>query len=798
MKKLHLICNSHIDPVWMWDWEEGLGTAISTFYQAAEFLDEYDYIFCHNEAILYEFIETKDPYLFKRIKKYVKKGRWRIMGGWYLQPDCNMPSGESFVRQIKTGIRYFQKKFNARPSTAINFDSFGHSIGLVQILAKCGYDSYMLCRPMPEILNLPDNEFLWLGKDGSCIKVCRISDENLYCTGFGTALNEIKRKASKFEENEVAVALWGVGNHGGGPSRKDLEDIKYYISTEKKEILHSYPERYFADIHPTLTIDKSLSCLIKAYSSLSRVKRKYFYLENRLFYTEKLCAIASLNNKYKWKKGIFEEVEKILSCLAFHDLLSGTCEEESEDSAVRKADFALELLNKEFNDAFFAIISKDIRANEGEFPIFIFNQQPYEFTTICEVEFLIPTALISDTEEYCVTAYQNGRVISSQCIKELSNINYDRRKRIAFKATLKELGVTRVDFKVKVVDKQPKKEILGDIIYKDEVKKIVISRETGLLNSFILNGKELLNGNAFEPIIYDDNPDPWGWGLEKIGENPQSMKLSSNKEGLFTNLTNVNVVEQGDLFVEIESLFELNGNYLILKYKIYKEEIYIDVKVEFYMNERLKALKLKIPFLKSGDLIGQIPFATDTFLQNGNEFTAQRFVGIRNGDKTLIIYNDGISSFSCENNDLYLTLLNGSMYCAHPIGSRPLMFYPGYLKSIEQGKHIFNFRISYDNTFELENKAQEFLLKPYALNFYPHGKGMNFQTPVRLYNKAISLIAMYYEDGGYVLRLFNNNESQEKTIIEIKNIKKEVLFNKYEVKTLYLKNLILSERKMWI
>ena len=58
MKKLHLICNSHIDPVWMWDWEEGLGTAISTFYQAAEFCDEYDYIFCHNEAILYEFIEN--------------------------------------------------------------------------------------------------------------------------------------------------------------------------------------------------------------------------------------------------------------------------------------------------------------------------------------------------------------------------------------------------------------------------------------------------------------------------------------------------------------------------------------------------------------------------------------------------------------------------------------------------------------------------------------------------------------------------------------------------------------------
>ena len=143
MKKLHLICNSHIDPVWMWDWEEGLGTAISTFYQAAEFFKEYEYVFCHNEAILYEFIEEHDPALFAEISRLVAEGKWSIMGGWYLQPDCNLPSGEAFVRQIKLGREYFEEKFNARPTTAINFDSFGHNVGMVQIMKKCGYDSYL-------------------------------------------------------------------------------------------------------------------------------------------------------------------------------------------------------------------------------------------------------------------------------------------------------------------------------------------------------------------------------------------------------------------------------------------------------------------------------------------------------------------------------------------------------------------------------------------------------------------------------------------------------------------------------
>ena len=97
MKKLHLICNSHIDPVWMWDWEEGLGEAISTFYQAEQFLREYDYIFNHNEALLYEFVEEKDPELFAAIREQVKAGKWHIMGGWYLQPDCNLPSGDCLL-----------------------------------------------------------------------------------------------------------------------------------------------------------------------------------------------------------------------------------------------------------------------------------------------------------------------------------------------------------------------------------------------------------------------------------------------------------------------------------------------------------------------------------------------------------------------------------------------------------------------------------------------------------------------------------------------------------------------------
>ena len=522
MKKLHLICNSHIDPVWMWDWEEGLGEAVSTFYQAEQFCREFDYIFNHNEAILYEFVEEKDPALFAAIRAQIVAGKWHVMGGWYLQPDCNLPSGEAFVRQIALGRRYFQEKFGVRPTTAVNFDSFGHSVGLVQILKKCGYDSYLFCRPMPEMLDLPARQFVWVGKDGSRIKAARAEDETIYCSGYGTALADVRRKASVYDREDVGVALWGVGNHGGLPSRKDLQDIGEYIHTEKTQILHSTPEDFFADIAPTEEYCGSLQpCLIGAYTSMQRIKQKHIELENILFTTEKLCAVAALNGLYQKDYEAFTAAEKRLAAIEFHDVLSGTCTQEGEKSCLRLADAALDRLQGEFDRAFFALCEQYEKAGEGDFPIFLFNPQPYARETICETEFLVPKALISDTEQYTVTAYQDGAAIPSQCIKEESNINYDRRKRIACRCKLAPLGITKVVFRVTVTPKKAEPaQDAEDVVFSDSRKTVRISRRTGLMESFAVDGKELLSGGAFRPVLYEDNADPWGWDMDRIGKNP--------------------------------------------------------------------------------------------------------------------------------------------------------------------------------------------------------------------------------------------------------------------------------------
>ncbi|MGZ5513948.1 MAG: glycoside hydrolase family 38 N-terminal domain-containing protein [Candidatus Aminicenantales bacterium] len=173
---VHLICNAHLDPVWQWRWDEGASEALATFRNAVDILDEHpSLIFCHNEAVLYQWTERLDPALFDDIRRLVKAGRWAISGGWFIQPDVNLPCTESLVRTIAEGRRYFRERFDAAPRVAYNFDSFGHSGGLPQILRLAGYEMYVHMRPQADELALPADLYRWRGVDGTTILAYRIA-----------------------------------------------------------------------------------------------------------------------------------------------------------------------------------------------------------------------------------------------------------------------------------------------------------------------------------------------------------------------------------------------------------------------------------------------------------------------------------------------------------------------------------------------------------------------------------------------------------------------------------------------
>jgi len=776
--------------------------ALSTFWQAAKFCDEYDYIFCHNEAFLYEFIEENDPALFKKIQELVKCGKWRIMGGWYLQPDCNAPCGEAFVRQIKLGRDYFYEKFGVKPTVALNFDSFGHSLGLPQILKKCGYDGYLFCRPMDfESYGIDYREFWWVGKDGSRIKAARAEDDTIYCSEFGKAKTDIERKAAHYKDKEVGIALWGVGNHGGQNSAKDLRDVAEMIKNSDCKIFHSYPEKYFDDINPTLEINATIQPWLRgSYSSMSSMKTVNSELEDTLFSTEKIISTAAISGKIeRFGDEVILNAEKALARLEFHDVLSGTCCPDGEKSTLYMAQGVIFDLNEAYHKAFFALTKDYVKAQDGEYPVFVFNNQPYEREALCEVEILLQEPLISDTVEYKLSVFQNGVTVPSQRIKEMGNINFDRRIRIVFSGKLNALNVTRFDIKVKIASKNVLTETNGDVILTDSVKKVKINGKTGLLDSFMVGGKELLSGGAFEPIMFTTTEDSWGRNVISFNKEPKPIKLSNCNRGIFKGYKNVRIVEDGDIMTQVDSLFENESSFVRVSYRIYKNQPTIDVHIDSFWNEQDKALKVKIPCNFDGKFIAQIAYSQDEYTTDDTDKPIHRYVAMINGDNALAVYNKNVYDASCDKNDIYLMLYNGASYCTHIIENRPLIKdYKRFEPHIEQGKHQFDLRLSYDNKSVLENKSQEFTVKPYCLNVFPHGDGNMVKESVIIDNEAVALTAFYFDEDKYILRVINNNETENIAEIKIFGITAKAEFKKFEVKTFVYDGKDISERYNFI
>ena len=287
-RKVHLVCNAHIDPVWLWEWPEGAGEAMSTFRTAARFCEERSgFVFSHNESLLYEWIEEYEPALFRRIRTLVRRKRWAVLGGWFVQPDCNMPSGESFIRQILIGKRYFRKAFGVDVKTAANLDPFGHTRGLVQILAKSGYHSYLFCRPDRSFAVLPGDDFRWIGYDGSEVLASRA--EAHYNSRGGGARAKVEDWLRAHPDRTPSLLLWGIGNHGGGASERDLDDIDKMRAEEPgADIVHSTAEAYFEEVGRERgrlpRFDRGLNpWAVGCYTTMSRVKRAHRQLENELF-----------------------------------------------------------------------------------------------------------------------------------------------------------------------------------------------------------------------------------------------------------------------------------------------------------------------------------------------------------------------------------------------------------------------------------------------------------------------------------------------------------------------------------
>jgi alpha-mannosidase len=811
---LHLICNAHIDPVWLWNWEEGLAVTLSTFRIAAEFCSKFDgFVFCHNEALLYQWVEEYEPELFRQIRKLVNQGKWQIIGGWYLQPDCNLPSGESLVRQILVGKKYFLEKFGAEPRTAVNFDPFGHSRGLVQILKKSGYSAYLFCRPGEPNLSVPD-DFIWTGFDGSEVVAHRSLEH--YNSEHGKADEKLKVWMESHSKQEGGLFLWGIGNHGGGPSREDLTKLQLRILTCESEkdqggrkIKHSWPDEYFGWLEQQpgnlKKIDTDLNpWAVGCYTSMARVKKMHRELEESYFFTEKILTHAVMSGRMKYpRKELREALEDLLFC-EFHDILPGSGVPEVETYALQRMSHGLEILSRLKAKAFFILVAGQPVATRDEFPIMVYNPEPYDVEETLTVELQGPEPNFnSDTFLLPELFDQSGNPIIYQLEKESANIANDHRKRLVFIANLKASSMNRFSCylrEVSILDK-PMNPAQDDLLFINETSEIRISTESGLIDLYRVNGVNYLKSDSAELLVMKDYADPWGMKVDAFRDLAGRFRLMSPSEtagfaGTQGPVEPVRIIENGPVRIVVEGLFRYNGSSAVVRYVVPKHGAGVEIEIRVFWNEKDKMLKLAFPgMLKDAECLGQVAYGVQKFDRQGEELIAHQWLGLFSADldRAFTIINKTTYGFDHSDGELRLSLLRSPAYAGHPVDDHtPIVRQDRFTPRMDQGEHLFRFRIQAGPVSErLESVDLESRLLncgSMSLCCYPPKSGNDAGNAIVVTNKAIRLAVLKWaeDDNRIIIRLFDTSGKSNQVAVMIPSLDLTIplLFTGSEIKTL--------------
>jgi len=701
---LHMIGNAHLDPVWLWPWQEGFQETKATFCAVLDLMNESDdFLFTSNSAALYEWVERNDPCMFAEIKRRVAEGRWEIAGGWWIQPDCNIPSGESFVRQGLYGQRYFKEKLGVTATVGYNVDSFGHNGMLPQILRKSGLTSYVFMRPQPHEQGLPGRLFWWESDDGSGVLAFRIPFD--YCT-WGKDLEQHARKCmsqlkAPFDD---LMCFYGVGNHGGGPTRANLASIRALDRDPAlPKLRFSTPARFVArvlaqDLPIPVVHDELQHHASGCYAAHSGVKRWNRRAENLLVTAEKVSALAARLTGQPYPDDLARAWKDILFN-QFHDIMAGTSIEPAYEDARDLYGEALTIAARALNDAAQAISWRiGIERDEATRPIVVFNPHPWPTAVSVELELgrlPLDPALVDD----------EGASVALQRVRSLATVSGGR-NRVCFVAHLPALG-----YRVYRVDAPPPATVsatqitssapasggpaaetsagAADHMLENERFLVEVDPATGYIARLRDKrlGFDVFRGMGAQPVVIDDPSDTWGhnvWSFNKVA-------------GLFS-AHSVKRIEHGPVrsVIRVESVY--GDSLLVQDIALYDALDAIEVRVTVDWREQFKMLKLRFPLNLSHALTAtyEIPYGHIERPTNGEEEPGQGWVdltGVARGLGDLYglsLLNDGKYSFDVLGDTLSLTVLRSPIYAHHaPFAPRPDERYA----FIDQGLQSFTYTL---------------------------------------------------------------------------------------------------------
>jgi alpha-mannosidase len=664
-RTLHLIGNSHIDPVWLWQWPEGFQEIRATFRSALDRMDEYpEFIFTCDSAAYYEWIEQIDPQMFSEIRERVAEGRWEIVGGWWVEPDCNIPSGESFVRQALISQLYFQERFGRIATVGYNVDPFGHHAMLPQLLRRSGMDSYIFMRPGPHELPLPAPLFWWESPDGSRVLAYRLPHE--YCSSHEDLGLHLDKSIAQLPQRWTEMmAFYGVGNHGGGPTRANLDSIRRLDGAgSMPRLLHSTPRRFFdtavADGATIPVYGQELQHhAVGCYSAHSGVKRWMRRAENALASAEVWAVLSeslaghaypSADLRHAWKGVLFNQ---------FHDTLGGTAIEPAYQDARDQLGEALAIAGRVQNVAIQSISRMiDIPVEDATIPIVVFNPHPWPVDGGVELEYgglRSSDGLLDET----------GAPVAFQPIQSYATV-LPWRTRIAFEASVPALGYRTYLMKAERprVRETPLRAH-GTTVENDHIR-LVLDPASAAMTSLVLRRDgsdvvDLIEPGVSRAAVVEDTSDTWGHRL-----------LAYHDEIGRFEPTSVELVEAGP----VRAIIRVNARYgdstVVEDFVVWAHGREVELRVMLDWREKGKLLKLRFPTrLTDTNAAFEIPYGVVEREPDGEEEPAQRWVDVSGSVPStadrygLAVINTGKYGFDIEGGDVGVTAVRSPIYAHH-------------------------------------------------------------------------------------------------------------------------------------
>lgn len=785
MKKIHLIGNAHLDYVWQWQWQEGFAEVMATFRSALDRMNEFpEYCFTSACSFYYMWIEKSDPEMFDEIVKRVKEGRWNVVGGWCIQPDCNIPGGESFARHALISQRYFKEKFGITAKTGYNVDSFGHNGSLPKILKNSGMTNYVFMRPMPHEKELPQSLFKWESADGSAVTTYRIP----FCYNIESSNFELFEEVKNMREDYDMMAFFGIGNHGGGPTVELLDKMKRELD---ESYIYSTPDRYFetvkGDVLPTVKSDLQFHAK-GCYSACTSIKKGNRYAENAMLNAEKFSVLSKQLMGTQYPEKAFERGWKNILANQFHDILGGCSVREAyEDSgyvygesmsiAMRSSEFAIRQISWNID----TMDGKQLKPyktsgatavwtcdeNIGT-PVVVFNPLAHPVKTV-----------VTTREVPLYMTDNEGTEIPWQRIRD-SKTDGERKYGSAFVAEIPAFGYSTYRMYLKNDSSKAFENefICSNTSIENQYVKIEFDEASGELKSIFdkIGGKELLS-SCTETVFVDETPcDTWAHDVSEF-----KNVIGKCEKGF------VKLIENGPVRAVIRSEMSLFNTTIVRDYIIEACSGIVHVKAKIDFHEKHKMLKFKLPANVSLPRAHcEIPYGFTERPTDGTEQPCGSWTSVSDDSCGLVVANDSKYSFDVDKNVLSLTVMRGAIYLDH-FGKRD-----EFCEYMDQGEHRFEYSIYPFESFSgAEKIAQQINNKARAVIETFHRGALDTKysgIDISENNIVVTAIKKHEDSDAFILRCYEAENKDTDASISMLGTSFKAHFGRGEVKTFIIKD----------